>query len=59
MTDARRDPDDLDALRAASDILGIDSMLTDAERTVRDRMRAFVDAEIRPHIADWFENARP
>lgn len=57
MTDARRDPDDLDALRAASDILGIDAMLTDAELAVRDRMRAFVDAEIRPHIADWFDRA--
>lgn len=57
MTDARRDPDDLDALRAASDVLGVDALLTDAERAVRDRVRAFVDAEIRPHIADWFDRA--
>ena len=57
MTDDRRDPDDLDALREASDVLGIDAMLTDAERAVRDRVRAFVDAEIRPHIADWFDRA--
>lgn len=57
MTEARRDPDDLAALREASDILGIDAMLTDAERAVRDRVRAFVDAEIRPHIADWFDRA--
>ncbi|WP_127820220.1 acyl-CoA dehydrogenase family protein [Microbacterium sp. CPCC 204701] len=57
MTDARRDPDDLDALRAASDILGIDSQLTAAERAVRDRVRAFVDTEIRPHIAEWFDRA--
>lgn len=57
MTDDRRDPDDLDALREASDVLGIDAMLTDAERAVRERVRAFVDAEIRPHIADWFDRA--
>jgi glutaryl-CoA dehydrogenase len=50
-----RDPEDLESLRAASDILGIDTLLTDDERAVRDRVRAFVDAEIRPHIAGWFD----
>src|SRR6478736_398269 len=55
MTDVTRDPDDLDALRAASDVLGIDALLTPAERETRDGVRAFVDAEIRPHIADWFD----
>lgn len=55
MTDAGRNPDDLDALRAATDVLGIDALLTADERGVRDRVRAFVDAEIRPHIADWFD----
>ncbi|MHC2999855.1 acyl-CoA dehydrogenase family protein [Microbacterium sp. HJ5] len=52
-----RNPDDLDALRAASDVLGLDALLSDAERATRDRVRAFVDAEIRPHIADWFDRA--
>ena len=52
-----RNPDDLDALRAASDVLGIDAMLTREERATRDRVRAFVDGEIRPHIADWFDRA--
>ena len=56
MTDAGRNPDDLDALRAATDVLGIDALLTADERGVRDRVRAFVDAEIRPHIADWFDH---
>ena len=51
----QRDPDDLDALRAASDVLGIDALLSDDERAVRDRVRAFVDARIRPGIADWFD----
>ena len=57
MTDVRRDPDDLDALREASDILGIDALLSTEERSARDRVRAFVDDEIRPHIADWFDRA--
>jgi glutaryl-CoA dehydrogenase len=57
MTDVRRDPDDLDALREASDILGIDALLSAEERSARDRVRAFVDDEIRPHIADWFDRA--
>src|SRR5688572_13340989 len=50
-----RDPEDIAALRAASDILGIDGLLSAAERAARDRVRAFVDTEIRPHIADWFD----
>ncbi|WP_439591153.1 acyl-CoA dehydrogenase family protein [Microbacterium sp.] len=49
------DPDDLDALRAQSDVLALDALLSDDERAARDRVRAFVDAEIRPHIAGWFD----
>jgi glutaryl-CoA dehydrogenase len=52
-----RNPDDLEALREASDILGIDALLSDHERATRDRARAFVDDEIRPHIAGWFDRA--
>ena len=55
MTDARRDPDDVHALREASDVLGLDALLSSDERATRDRVRAFVDTEIRPHIADWFD----
>ncbi|WP_127473593.1 acyl-CoA dehydrogenase family protein [Microbacterium sulfonylureivorans] len=54
---SQRDPDDLDALRAASDVLGIDGLLSPEERAVRDRVRAFVDSEIRPHIGGWFDRA--
>ncbi len=39
MTEARTNPDDLDALRAASDILGIDALLSADERA-RPRPRA-------------------
>ncbi|MGX5769901.1 acyl-CoA dehydrogenase family protein [Microbacterium trichothecenolyticum] len=57
MPDVRRDPDDLAALREASDVLGIDGQLSPDERGTRDRVRAFVDSELRPHIADWFDRA--
>ena len=53
----KRDPDDLEALRAASDVLALDALLSEREKAVRDRVRAFVDAEVRPHIADWFDRA--
>lgn len=39
------------------DLLEIDSLLSDEERATRARVRAFVDAEVRPHIADWYERA--
>lgn len=52
-----RNPDDLEALRAASDILAIDELLSDAERATRARVRAFVDAEVRPNIGEWFDRA--
>ncbi|MBW9120156.1 acyl-CoA dehydrogenase family protein [Microbacterium trichothecenolyticum] len=57
MPDVRRDPDDLAALREASDVLGIDGQLSPDERGTRERVRAFVDSELRPHIADWFDRA--
>ncbi|MGZ0712224.1 acyl-CoA dehydrogenase family protein (plasmid) [Coraliomargarita sp. W4R53] len=57
MADTTRDPDNLEALREASDVLGLDALLRDEERATRDSVRAFVDAEIRPNIADWFDRA--
>ncbi|MDA4893871.1 acyl-CoA dehydrogenase family protein [Streptomyces sp. MS2A] len=39
------------------DLLDFDELLTDDERAVRDRVRSFVDARIRPHIADWYDRA--
>jgi glutaryl-CoA dehydrogenase len=39
------------------DLLAIDSLLSDEERATRARVRGFVDDEIRPHIADWYEGA--
>ncbi|APH44307.1 acyl-CoA dehydrogenase [Microbacterium sp. 1.5R] len=39
------------------DLLDFDEMLSDDEWATRDRVRAFVDARIRPHIADWYDRA--
>ena len=41
-----------------TDLLDLESLLSDRERAVRDRVRALVDRSIRPHIAEWFEAAR-
>jgi glutaryl-CoA dehydrogenase len=39
----------------ANDFLGIDALLSDEERDIRDAVRAFVAKEVTPHVGDWFE----
>jgi glutaryl-CoA dehydrogenase len=39
------------------DLLAIDSLLSDDEKALRATVRTFVDAEVRPHIAGWYEDA--
>jgi glutaryl-CoA dehydrogenase len=39
------------------DFLGIDRLLSDEERDMRDSVRAFVVNEVVPHVGDWFEAA--
>ncbi|MEH0109350.1 acyl-CoA dehydrogenase family protein [Tersicoccus sp. MR15.9] len=39
------------------DLIGLDALLSQDERDLRDRVRTFVDESIRPHIADWYEDA--
>ncbi|MGC8486085.1 MAG: acyl-CoA dehydrogenase family protein, partial [Candidatus Baltobacteraceae bacterium] len=39
----------------AIDFLGIDALLDDEERLIRDTVRAFVRDRISPNIAQWFE----
>ncbi len=39
------------------DLIGIDTLHSAEELALRDRVRSFVDAQIRPNIADWYENA--
>ncbi|WP_296605163.1 acyl-CoA dehydrogenase family protein [Nocardioides sp.] len=38
-----------------TDPASLDSLLTDDEKAVRSAVRAFLDKECEPHIADWFE----
>jgi glutaryl-CoA dehydrogenase len=40
-----------------SDLIDIDSLLTQDETALRASVRAFVDARIRPNIAQWFDSA--
>ena len=40
-----------------SDLIGIESLLTDTEIALRDEIRSFVDSAIKPNIASWYENA--
>ena len=39
------------------DFLGIDSVLSDEERDIRDTIRAFVGDRVLPKVGDWFERA--
>jgi glutaryl-CoA dehydrogenase len=38
------------------DFLGIDALLSDDERLIRDTVRAFVRERVLPHIGQWFED---
>jgi glutaryl-CoA dehydrogenase len=40
-------------------LIDFDSLLGDEERMIRDTVRSFVDARVRPHVADWFEQGVP
>ncbi|MFE1317958.1 acyl-CoA dehydrogenase family protein [Kitasatospora phosalacinea] len=37
------------------DLLGVDDLLTEDERLVRDSVRAFTDRHVRPQLAGWYE----
>jgi glutaryl-CoA dehydrogenase len=45
------------SLADPSDLLDLDSLLSADELALRSRVREFVDAEIKPNIADWFDRA--
>jgi glutaryl-CoA dehydrogenase len=42
---------------AALDFLGVDALLTDEEREVRDDIRRFVHERLKPNIREWWERA--
>ncbi|WP_336683021.1 acyl-CoA dehydrogenase family protein, partial [Enterococcus casseliflavus] len=39
-------------------LFAIDTLIDDEERAIRDTVRKFGVDRLRPHIADWFEDAR-
>jgi len=39
-------------------LFGVEELLTDAERDIRDAVRAFAADRIRPYLADWYESGR-
>ena len=39
------------------DFLGLDALLSDEERDIRDTVRQFVRKEVVPNVGEWFENA--
>ncbi|TDW28775.1 acyl-CoA dehydrogenase family protein [Cryobacterium psychrophilum] len=47
-----------DLITDNSDLIELDFLLTPDEIALRDSVRSFVDAEIRPNIAGWFEKAQ-
>jgi len=42
---------------APLDLIAADGLLDEEERAIRDTVRKFLDTEVRPHIADWYEAA--
>jgi len=40
-----------------TDYLGLDSLLSDEERDIRDTVRAFVRDKVVPNVGEWFEEA--
>jgi glutaryl-CoA dehydrogenase len=36
-------------------LLDLDGLLSDEERAIRDVVRSYVEARIKPNVADWFE----
>ena len=57
MTTLATDPTQADAALNPADLIDFDSLLSAEEIATRDRVRAFVDASIRPNIARWYEQA--
>jgi glutaryl-CoA dehydrogenase len=37
-------------------LLDLDSLLSEEERAIRDVVRQYVEARIKPHVGDWFES---
>jgi glutaryl-CoA dehydrogenase len=38
------------------ELFATDGLVSEEDRAMRDAVRTFVDARVRPHVADWFES---
>lgn len=43
--------------RLPTDLINFEGLLSEDERAVAERVRAFVQREIKPNVGRWFENA--
>ncbi len=43
---------------APLDLIAFDSLLDEEERAIRDVVRSYVDARIKPNVAEWFHTGR-
>ena len=44
-------------VRTLTELFALDSLLDEEEKAIRDTVRKFATERIRPHIAEWFEEA--
>ena len=44
------------SMESALSLLGIDHLLTEEERDIRDTVKKLVDEKIKPHVAGWYES---
>ena len=40
------------------ELFSVDRLINDEDRDIRDTVRRFVEKEIKPHIAGWYEAGR-
>jgi glutaryl-CoA dehydrogenase len=50
-------PEEEPAVTEEFDLISLDSLFSAEERALRDSVRSFVDATIKPNIANWYEDA--
>jgi len=44
------------AALSALDLIAADTLIDEDERAIRDTVRTYLDREVRPQVADWFES---
>lgn len=44
--------------QAPLDLFSVDDLVPQEDREIRDTVRAYVEKDIKPHLADWYESGR-